>query len=523
MTLFSTASASGSLAIPLVQPNSDAGSSNKFEDQLRQFTEYRGGVTYSTKFIVWTSLLGLASAAIFFFSAQKASVYYVDLLSEQNQGASFIFEWFAPLCVAITNSIFNAEAFIALWGKIEGLLPAFLAYCHYIFTHPMTETNAWLVSAATILPFWYVSINDPAALFVPESISSFLCLFVFYDGAEEFMKIMSYPLMQQLRFTIEFFVLDLCKSIADLCNFSNLSENLQNLMDQRTAWLELVRVKTLLVNALEEVNYAYCYSSSANRNRFVEELKGNQQPLLSSLLTYPDALQVENGRITNPISQSRVLQFIKYGLFAFFAMEQNFGHGVESYKAGAQIHPMLGVVLALLNLVPSLGFTISGILGYGPVEMCLEITGYRRSAMQQIAPTQYNWIWLMRFSSLFSGFSNNALNLIGAKDCGASPLLAFYVGLIANIGTVFGFNNPKCELWYQRSVMEKVLPETYRSQIVVQQNLRQLLSDIKTASPQEIDELRYNEYCKNSITLFLNEKNANIQLRSRHLKAPTAL
>ncbi len=440
---------------------------------LENLTTSKAKVTYSTKFLVWTTFLAVASAAIFFFSAQKASEDYVALLPEHGKDASFIFEWIAPVSVALTNTIFNHEVFLNLWGSIEKLWPALLAYLHYMWQHPLVESNAWLVSAATILPFWYISIRDPIEFFIPETISSLLCLFIFYNGAETCYQVAAYPSMQRFWLNIQLCFLSLV-AIFFRDNVSLAIENCIHL-------IEVAKAKSLLVDALEDTYYTFYYTSPDNRKKFVDRLKNNETDLLQALLVHQEDMPL----IPNLVYQSNVLLFIKFVIFGAFAMEQNFGHAVESYKAGAELHPVMGVILAAFNLVPSIGFTVKGILGYGPVEMALEIGGWRQSAMQQSAPGYYRWIALMRFSDFFSGFSNNAVNTIGAKDCGASDQVAFWVGLIANIGTVFGFNGPQCELWFQTNIMEYLLAEQFPDEILVQQNLRQLAQKMKSISLQD--------------------------------------
>lgn len=397
-------------------------------------SENASPVGLSPAFSVSMGILAFYSSAVFFPSALQAGQRYAKMKVLSSYESPIVYG--SATASVVTNAFFNWPAYCDIWGNHDSFLEwcrdAAKAFCE----NPGRHAFAFVASAGTILPFWYVSLKDNIGWNIFVSTAAIANIPVFYCGSEIFFEVMAYAEVEWLR-------LQCC-----LLLYAIACQDVTGIKQS----IEHNQLKSLLVRHFLQLADDFRMASDEEKNNFVSFLlsAADDERLLGDLLNR----QANNEMLPhyhNPIRESYILIGLKFFVLGGLGMLQNFGHVVEAYQSGAEYHFVVGVIFALSNLLPGLGYTVKGIMGFGLVELFVEL--FLGKKTQQATSCLYTMVMLIvltgvRMAYVFSGMSGDQLNYDSALYCsrGKYMLFASILGFLANIGTALVFNAPQVEI-----------------------------------------------------------------------------
>lgn len=449
--------------------------------------ELAPSIELSTSFLFGTGIAALGSAVVFYFDGKKAGERYAAMV----KNSAWLFEWVGAICSALTNILFNWQAFIDNLKDESSIASWFISSVAFCYNMPLKTLVKLCSSAGCVIPFWYISLTGSKAYNVLNSISGVLNLYVNFSGVEVCYQIVENVEVQRFRLNSQI-------AYARLCCADTSKLQLQ---------LEWVNAKAVFVDQLKECYRAYFYANDSDRKNFIQ-LCSDENKTLKAMLNYA----VHLTPMPNDIQSNFFLRFFKY-LLNLLGVFQNFGHLVIAYQVGALIHPALGVFLLLCNFLPSLGFTIKGILGMGPVELLYDAYHGRTSQMQRLLPYSLVFIILVRICYLFSGLSGDEINYEAAIALGIDKKTAFVFGLAADVGTAAVYNGPQCEGNVLLLLEAYVLAyfAQYEPQILTQQLSRSFCEKIEYSSIEEFQNFVSDEKISETAFTFFAEKNIDTE------------
>ncbi|MBP9727065.1 MAG: hypothetical protein KBD83_06355 [Gammaproteobacteria bacterium] len=463
---------------------------------LETLTKIAGNSSVSTSnrhaasFLMVVGMLSLFSSVTFFTSAFDAGERY-STYTKNYPYISWIFnQWFLGASAVLTNSFFNWAAFCKMGrGQVSfmsWLTAGLLAWKE----NPARQIVALCGGAGSIVPFWYLSLTDDELWNIVVSASAAINIPVFYSGTDLCYEVLCYPevtwvWLQPLRLATY---------------YSNEALEQKN---------ELIKIQLLLVNHFLDLADDFRKANTDQKNSYIASFL-NAEGKLENLLQMKDDAGYFPAH-TNIIRKNNCLLIMKC-VWSLLGVWQNFGHVVEAYRAGAQWHFALGIFFALCNLGPDIGYTISGVLGFGLLELLIELFLCQKSTSQDSARFSIYFFVLMivmRLSYAFSGFSGDQVNYDAATFCGLNVTVAFVMGLLSNFGTAFVFNGPQCELLLQNVFRAEPVTVNDEQLADFQAELDSLPVICRTLTPDDIEELRSDEKTGAALFCFFQSKGFN--------------
>lgn len=436
-------------------------------------------------FFVSVGVLACYSSVVYYPSALEAGKRY----AERVPNSDWLFIYWGASAALLTNAVFN-------WAL----------YCEmghdqiYFFAWVMEGLSAWTESfdgfirqfinfctaLGSVLPFWYISLADSPFWNILYGTSAAANLPVFFSGSDGFYEVIAYAEIQWLGI----WLFACCYSPEDF------KKN-----------IECIKIKSLLVahflDLADDFRFA-SYEERVNFLQFFSKEKSDREKLAALLRVNSQDKQLPH--YPNLIRESIILSSIKF-IIGLFGMVQNFGHVIESYRAGAEYHWSLGLFFALCNIIPGIGFTIKGILGFGPLELLVEWCSSRKVNMSASYCAVAIFSVVARCCYAFSGLSGDELNYQSALYCGSSSAFAFFIGLAANIGTAFVFNGPQCEILLRRFLQPKPTSSEEERHSRFEAQLNEFVGISRTLPLSEVEALITNEKTKGPMLEFFKQKN----------------
>lgn len=442
----------------------------------------------SKTFIAIMGLISAYSSVLYFPSALLAGKRYADMLPNTD----WLFIWVGSVSSSLTNAIFNWSAYCDMGHQYTSffswLEDGYLAWKN----SPFRQIVNLCTGAGSILPFWYICLGSNMLWNLVLTTSALANIPVFYSGSEKFYEVMAYSETQWFVLQCQLFFA--CLVCADT--------------DELKKSIELTKIKTLLVTHWLDLADDFTLASSDQKNAFIALFDNNK----SEKERWNAFLNVEPSILPhhfNIIRNSYWLLFMKYIVLGAFGMIQNFGHIVESYRAGASYHWLLGLVFAFCNFLPSIGFTVKGILGFGLVELCVEFFLNPKCSIN-VFSTHSFFLFLFsvlaRVSYFFSGLSGDEINYQCALFIGAPMWLAFLIGLMADIGTAFVFNGPQCEVMLGEHLQAKPVTHDEKKQKAFELELNRSIDRVRTLPLDAVESFVRNESLRKTLMTFFQNK-----------------
>jgi hypothetical protein len=468
---------------PLLEKNPLLATLTELTAIAAQSTEKSSVTRHSACFLMTVGMLSLFSSVTFFTSAFDAGERY----STYTKGYPIFNPWFLGVAAVLTNSFFNGAHFCKIGREQVSFMSWLEAGLLAWQENPVRQIVALCGGAGTIVPFWYLSLTDNQLWNIAVSASSLINIPVFYSGADICYKMLCYPevtsiWLQPLR-------LATCYS----------NEALEDKND-------LIKKQLLLVNHFLDLADDFRKAETTKKSAYINLFNNNDENLKNLLRIN----NVHFARYPNIIRENNGLFMIKCFL-SLLGVLQNFGHVVEAYRAGAQWHFAFGIFFALCNLVPDIGYTISGVLGVGILEVLAEFFSRQKSTSQDSAPFSIYFFVLMivmRLSYFFSGFSSDQLNYDASKFCGFNVTAALTMGILSNLGTALAFNGPQCEMLLQNVFRPEPVTNEDKKIANFQEKLDSLPEICRTLTPRDIEYLRGDE--EQPLYKFFQSKNQNM-------------
>ncbi len=445
-------------------------------------------------YVIVVGIFAFYSSFVLFSSAFQAGDRYSDMVPNSR----WLFAWTGAICAMLTNTTFNWIAYIEM-GQNHTSFSTWLSEWLSAWRHSfLKQFIALCASAGSILPFWYISLTDNMLWNALMTTSALANIPVFYSGADMFYEILSYSEVQWFFLQFQLLVAMLC--CQDTANIKKL--------------IEYTKIKSLLVTHFLDLADDFRLANASERRAYINGFSPNSQDQLE-LLLQTNIYQVDPPHHPNRIRESYFLLCIKFGFLGFLGMLQNFGHIVESYQAGAGYHIVVGCIFVLCNLVPDIGFTIKGILGFGLLELLIELLEWGSklfSCQQSQTEASVNWLRVMgvtlmaRIAYAFSGLSGDQINYDSARYCGISAMNAMFIGLGANIGTAFVFSGPQCELLLKKILQPKPINDDEARQLAFEIELDKLAGDYRVLSLGAMKSLVSDERTRGTMHRFFQNK-----------------
>ena len=443
-------------------------------------------------FLLVVGMLSLFSSVTFFTSAFDAGERY-STYTKRYPYISWIFnQWFLGVAAVLTNSFFNWAAFCQMGRGHVSFMSWLAAGLLAWKENPVRQIVALCGGAGSIVPFWYLSLTDDELWNSVVSASAAINIPVFYSGTDLCYEVLCYP-------EVTWVWLQPCRLFT--CYSSTYLEKKN----------ELIKVQLLLVNHFLDLADDFRKAGTNQKNDYIKLFVDHERGLKNLLRISDDADAICLPHHPNIIRNNNYLLIIKC-FWSLLGVWQNFGHVVEAYKAGAQWHLALGIFFALCNLGPDIGYTISGVLGFGLLELLIELFSGKKSTGQDSARFSIYFFLLMivmRLSYDFSGFSGDQVNYEAAIFCGFNVTVAFIMGLLSNLGTAFVFNGPQCELLLQDVFRPEPVTDNDKRLANFQAELDSLPGICRTLTPDDIEELRSDRETEGVLFDFFKSKGLN--------------
>lgn len=443
-------------------------------------------------FAVSMCVLSLYSSAVFFPSAVQAGERYAEMIPKH---ARSVIAYGGGTASVVTNTFFNWSSFCEIWqGDVSFLLWCSDALKAFL-SNPIQHMFALLNSAGTILPFWYISLTDDMGWNFFVTTAALANIPVFYYGSEVFFEVITYAEMVRFALQLQWLLASItCRDRAEI--------------NKR---IELTRIKSLLITHFLKLADDFRMASDHQKTLFTDYISSSEsnEALFAKLLEVSDSIALPDYH--NPIREDYVLLFLKYFVLGGLGMLQNFGHAVEAYRFGAQYHWSAGAFCLLFNLLPGLGYTIKGIMGYGLLELLFSKTPPSDTARTSYFSMMTFFLVIARVCYLLSGLSGDELNYQSVLFFNREEtLLALIIGIFSNIGTALVFNAPQCEVKLQ----ELSQPKPLRSNDRYQKQLDAIVHDVRTLPLEVIEVMVNHPKTEGAMQRFFKNKNFDCTLNT---------
>ena len=439
----------------------------------------------SYSFIIGTGMLAVLSAVVFFYASIPAGERYAAMVPHSD----WFFIWATASFGGLTMMAFDWEIFFSMWRDESSFWSYLSGSAKTFYQRPFQVLFALCAGIGNIIPFWFVSLRKDLAFNMLITASTLAALFIFYGGTELCYQVAAYSEMQLLALRCRLFLA--CMT----------GENVQEL-ERLIAW---ANIKLCLYNRFKNNYNALFYANDEERIVFFNSLNNasNENAKLSILLNVTELTPQPN-----LVEQSNILSGIKYLCLDIPGILQNFGHAVEAWEAGLEWHISFAVIFTFFNLIPSIGFTLKGILGITLLHLFCDYWAGRTSQMQRLLPGYINALaWIMRLVYILSGLGSDTINYIASKYLGASEEVACVIAGFSNIGTALVFNGPQCEaLWIDLTESLMLLqPETkeHAAEIVFQHEFRGFCTQLRSISLKDVESLVNNDEKSPVFALFV--------------------
>ncbi len=219
------------------------------------------------------------------------------------------------------------------------------------------------------------------------------------------------------------------------------------------------QLKQQLLSKLDEFIECYPSTEVTEKDSLYDSIsKDNQAPseILDTLLSY----QLPERTVPTGITQSAYTALTWF--VGFICLFQNIGFTSEGYQAGQELGEtntagiILGSTFAVLNLIPSLGFSFKG--NQITAKTISRLAEKRATLMQKTSPLIYNSALMITLicAVLSGGTSSEASHTVicpTQHDCEASSLkniAAWAFNVMGYLGAACGYNLPQCLIFIDR-------------------------------------------------------------------------
>lgn len=404
------------------------------EDLLSAETE---GVQYKTQpsvfFHAQIALITAASVAFYFWTAQGASDRYLVGADERVKA---VFPWLLVVSALVTNAMFN---YMSLYDLLKEDADPLLTFCNFsrsLFKEGgRIKVISLVASGLTVAPFFFLGFAGDVVQKSLVAIAAILSLPVFYSGSLNVYQYSHIYLIQYPRWIIR------------------CAPEKSDVVDKK--YRILIRLK--------ETYKWFCLATNEERATFLGQLDhGGALEQINALL---GTHQLTDENEVACVNQSyALLKNFFLAIFGFFVIAQNFGHvasvysGIVAFQKPCtplfiSIPISFGAAIAGIgNLLPGLGFSFSGILGFNVIELgrkmipCVDVPRVQHNLMERNSSVLWTvGLLILRVLYCFSGFSNDQLNYEAGKSVGFSETLSFVLGCGSGVAGALVFNGVPCE------------------------------------------------------------------------------
>ncbi|MES2205017.1 MAG: hypothetical protein V4496_07360 [Pseudomonadota bacterium] len=430
-------------------------------------------------------LVAFYGSIVFFPSALQADQRYAEMSPDWLKSTII---WGGAVAAVVTNTFFDASIYSDIFKNHN----SFLQWCWYeakdIYEKPIRNFLALLASAATILPFWYVSLTNDIVWNVFVSTAAATNIPVFYGALDMFLEVLAYAEVERFKLWCQWLLNGLF-----CCDLKKINDA-----------IEYTKIKSLVIAHFLELADDFYLASDEQKQKFIsllEDAKNDEDRLSILLGNYPKSEEVLP-HYHNFVRENTFLSIIK-SILGLMGLLQNFGHVIESYKFGAQYHPYLGAVCALLNLLIGLAFTFSGMIQPGFLEVLFNKKPKKNKSCGDYFTRDNFFAVLVLACFVCSGMSGDQLNYDSALYVGADESLAYTIGILSGIGTALVFNLPQGikQLW------EMQLPKPLSSFDTYQKRLNEMVGETRNLPLKTIEFFVHSETTSSMAhTFFVNKK-----------------
>jgi hypothetical protein len=182
-----------------------------------------------------------------------------------------------------------------------------------------------------------------------------------------------------------------------------------------------------------------------------------------------------------------------FGLLSLGGLYQNFGYTVMTYDSAKKASKTLAKVIAAIQLIPTLGFAIKGILGDRDM-----ISDYMSGTKSLEAVEEPNKLLalsiLTAVIAMGSGFTGDQANYQAWKECNGpwGESGAWASGIIGNIATATTYNGPQALLFSKRCLhlymLRKDADPELKAQMLFVDGMRSMSNTIQMMTMDRFEE-----------------------------------
>jgi hypothetical protein len=388
---------------------------------------YQAG-TIPYKRYIGVSIAAILSGVLYALSSSAAGERWDEQL---NSGVFFLCAY--EIGGAVSNALFNAESYLTLYdyrynkqnnNEIQ-------------LIGPKNNTIQWALASFvgffTLLPIFYQAFKSTQSvwLIVLNVFSSLLNLPIYTDGAYS-----------------------LGETIKDL----KISETF-NEQEKLGQWQE---TQQELYGRLEKFIQLYTQADSNQKTELYNSLtqSADSAPsFINALISNTQGAQTKNISIRT----RRIIQTLMVAA-TFCSLYQNFGYSIlggqagqdigKFFKANNSVNLAIAVLFATMNLIPSLGFSIKGLVTIR--DTFYKLARNESSIAQDI---NHNLFKIAALSILINGFFSGGTSdqanytswcVVNGKEENCGSMEAWISGIIGNVGAGWFYNLPQCYLFMDR-------------------------------------------------------------------------
>ncbi len=435
------------------------------------------------KIYVASGIAAMLSALMFWSSSDKAG----------RRDGMGDWRYLSDVGGAGTNGVFNWESYLAILALFSQQRLSGEANLISVKGELAEWVGSAVISFFVVLGMWAVSLTGDPVEGILATVSAVLNLPVNAFGAIVFIAWFK-------KFDFEARSIDW------------LGAHLWRAETKRQENLALRQARDLIAGQLRDQVSAFENLLTAKRSSVLEDLmQGSCFDIFKKLLD-------KNIADENHLSIERSGCFklnirLSYAVLAFTGIASNFGFAVASYEGGRKLVDTAGFgwICALMNIIPSLGFSIKGLLSLwgwlGSIER-----GERSMGRVEMPATYLTACVLSIIFASFSGFSGDEAGYESwQKYCSAlgGEVGAVISGIVHNIGSAFAFNLPFCIYFVQRVVgiylmkrnTENDVDKNVKQHLVFVESLK-TIADIFEKMPMEV--CKYFFQCNKMQEAFFN-------------------
>lgn len=343
--------------------------------------------------------------SLFYRSLQaikKTTIYTAGVVSgymfwptsfQAAQFGGIALQYIAALGGSITNAIFNIESFLNL-----SEFPNFRKM-------PVKYLTAIFVSFFCVLPVFLMNIEDEKGNYrnntdiALQGFIATLNILVNLVGA-----------------------IELLDSTSSLCK-SKIAQKKSKLME---------KIESIFIS------FSYLNPEEQTTENFLQLIENSFKPLnRKQKITY-FSLKTSLGLISSPL-------ILAYTLISYFDMKD---FAAKKWDAGVQASILFGIIIAIGNTVPSIGFLIKGLNS-----SCKKMISIEK-------PSRLFWVFIWPVS--FSGFTTHKAMKDGLKRLKYSGYFAEILKWVANLGAALIYNLPQIAALADRlSKKRNIVPDSF--------------------------------------------------------------